>query len=142
MYVLLWFTIAAFAEQNDSSGRSNKIKEMMDKLRTLPAEKYVDDIHEIRDEMEKIMDYKRRVCHGEFSNIILEGLEVKSLPEKERKLCLAKLMKLKATYIDNLFVARIRFLNHQHKNRIKELNISRQKSIEQIEQVIGKKKSR
>ena len=59
------------------------MKENIVKIKTVEPEKYLSSIDSSRKSIDRFIRYKRRVCNGEFSSLVLEnGETVKG--EKER----------------------------------------------------------
>ena len=123
---------------------TGKIKEEMKKLRSLEPSDFLQKIDNYRNIVERFIEHKKRVCSGEFSKVVLGeetvGKERKKLTKEEKDSCFSELLSLHVTYIDNLFVARSRFLAHQHEIRMKNLDSAKIKSIENIKGKFTKKK--
>ena len=119
-----------------------KIKNEMKKLRSLKPSNFIREIDSYRELVEKFIDHKKRVCNGEFSKMILgedSGKEQRTLSKEEKNSCFEELLNLHMAYIDNLFMARSRFLAHQHDERMKNLKTAKEKSIQSIKNKFSKK---
>ena len=123
---------------------TGKIKEEMEKLRSLNPSDFIRQIDDYRNTVEKFIQHKKRVCSGEFSKIVLGegtiGTQKKTLAKEEKDNCFQELLNLHVAYIDNIFTARSRFLSHQHDVRMKDMDVARKKSIENIKNKFTKKR--
>ena len=122
------------------------MREEIERIRNLPAKSFLQKIGEFRKALETFIEHKTQVCRGELSKIVLErgqeekvAGERKTLSKKERWPCFQELKGLQITYINNLFIARTRYLDYQHKMRLEELAQAREKSIKGIEKVFSGK---
>jgi hypothetical protein len=121
---------------------TKKVHQALKELKVLPPENYFKDVDGYRDELEKYFDQKKRVCEGEFSTVILTGVPqendpnaskpVKLKPE-ERKLCFRELKALQLTFINNMYLARKRYLEYLHQKRLKELDQSREQAVKSLQ---------
>jgi len=116
---------------------SQKTREKLEEIKKLDPREYVGRINEYRAILEKYIDHKKRVCDGEFSTIILGPDDVrmtedKGLSKTEIKLCLEELKAFQITYINHMFVARKRFIDHVHDETLKNLNEVRKNSIDSL----------
>ncbi len=143
------FSLGLWAQQGSSeSSETNiydytkKVHQALKELKVLPPEDYFKNVDGYRDELEKYFDQKKRVCEGEFSTVILTGAPqendanaskpVKLKPE-ERKLCFRELKALQLTFINNMYMARKRYLEYLHQKRLKELDDSRESAVKSLQ---------
>ena len=134
--------------QNEQLILYNKeINESLVRLKSVKAEDYFKDIDTFRTDLEKYFDHKKRVCEGEFSTIILgksdknklENHKVK-LSKDERKLCFREIKALQVTFVNNMFIARKRHLEHLHTKRMDELSKAREASIKSLRSSFDRKR--
>lgn len=121
---------------------TKKVHQALEQLKDLGPKEYFKEIDNYRSELEKYFDQKKRVCEGEFSTVILTGAPqagdeetkkpVKLKPE-ERKLCFRELKALQLTFINNMYAARRRYLEYLHKERLKELDSSREQAVKSLQ---------
>lgn len=125
------------------------IHESLKKLKDVAPENYVIEVDNYRKDLEKYFDQKKRVCEGEFSTVIFDGIKdgdeekkpVKLKPE-ERKLCFRELKALQLTFINNMFVARKKYLEFLHKERLKDLEVARENAVKSLQGSFDKKSRR
>lgn len=125
------------------------IHQSLKKLKSVAPENYVIEVDEYRKDLEKYFDQKKRVCEGEFSTVIFEGIKegdsekkpVKLKPE-ERKLCFRELKALQLTFINNMFIARKNYLEFLHNKRLKELEVARESAVKSLQGSFDKKSRR
>lgn len=152
-FLFLLFNCTAFSqdlgEQNNTFEYTKKITLGLNKLKNLAADNYFQKVDDFRAELEKYFDHKKRVCEGEFSTVILSGnVESKQnkkplkLSKEERKLCFRELKALQVTFINNLYIARKRYLSFLHTKRIEELEKARGESIKSLQDSFNKKSRR
>jgi hypothetical protein len=132
---------AKASDKNIMASYSKEIQDSLTRLRNLTAQKYYKDIDSFRTDLEKYFEHKKRVCDGEFSTVILSELKAQKgnrskkkikLSSDERKLCFRELKALQVTFVNNMYVARKRYLEYLHINRLKELTQAREDSIKSI----------
>lgn len=143
--LILSLSIYAEAENSKNENLMNeytkKIKKSLDSLKELSADDYFKKIDDYRAALENHFDHKKRVCDGEFSTIVLknvkdtEGKVVNKkvrLSKSERRLCFRELKALQVTFVNNMYVARKRYLNFLHERRLKDLDESREATIQSL----------
>lgn len=131
------------------SSYSVQIQESLKELKDLSAQDYFKKIDRFRTDLEKYFEHKKRVCEGEFSTIILSdgGLKRKTkssakkvkLSNDERKLCFRELKALQVTFVNNMYIARKRYLEFLHTRRMGELSQAREESIKSIRESFDKR---
>ena len=118
---LLFFLLGGFSLSSLSSPGTLKnleekgfgaeeVKESITKIKTLKPEEYLHNIDSFRTSIDRFVRYKRRVCNGEFSSLVLENGETvkgdkKRLTEEE-KLFVLELKQIQEDFIKNIFEAR------------------------------------
>jgi hypothetical protein len=128
---------------------TKKVHSSLKELKDLGPTKYFKEIDNYRSDLEKYFDQKKRVCEGEFSTVILNGVSqnekenkpLKLKPE-ERKLCFRELKALQLTFINNMYVARKRYLEYLHGERIKELESARENAVKSLQDSFNKRNRR
>lgn len=150
--LFLCFSRLVFGQEKNETNifeYTKVIHESLKKLKSVQPENYVIEVDEYRKDLEKYFDQKKRVCEGEFSTVIFEGIKdgdtekkpVKLKPE-ERKLCFRELKALQLTFINNVFVARKNYLEFLHKKRLKELEVARENAVKSLQGSFDKKSRR
>ena len=125
----------------------------LDKIKDIEPEVYFKNIDSYRSNIEKYIDHKKRVCNGEFSSFVLSSSNeaqintskdrIKNkLSGAEKKLCFRELKALQITMINNMFIARKRYLTYLHDLRLDELAKARDKIISSLQQSFSRSKSR
>jgi len=131
---------------------TKKVKEELEKINDLAPENFLKDIDKYREDMEKYISHKKRVCDGEFSTVVLnederlsppssEGV-INKLKPQEKKLCFRELKALQMTFINNLFNARRRYLDNLHTRRIEDLDKARDRILTSLNQSFNKSTGR
>jgi hypothetical protein len=144
--ILLQIITTAVIAQETSFEYTRRIQTELSLLEKLGPELYISKINNYRTSLEKYFEHKKRVCHGEFSTVVLKGsesspaenLSKNKLSKEERKLCFREMKALQVTFINNMFLARKRYLVHLHEKRIKELSAAREKAINSLQASFGK----
>lgn len=119
------------------------ITKELDKIKDIQPVNYFREIDSHRGNIEKYIDHKKRVCNGEFSTFVLTNLNKgksdkdnkglrNKLSKTERKLCFRELKAIQVTMINNMFLARKKYLTYLHETRLKELSDTRNRLIENL----------
>jgi len=155
--VLFWFLISQpspAAEESPATENTpdytQRIRQIIDEVKDLGTEMYVNKVDGYRQVIEKYIDHKKRVCNGEFSTIVLSdqgedggsNKAVARLSGEERKLCFREMKALQIAYINNMFVARKRYLDYLHVQRIDELTKARDQSIKILQTGFSKEENK
>jgi len=122
---------------------TKRIYDELEKLKDLSPNNFSRDVDHFRGEMERFIFHKRRICNGEFSAFALvsegkgstEATDLnasKKLTAGEKKLCFKELKSFQVNYINNLFLARERYMEHIHQSRIKEMQTAREEALKEI----------
>ena len=122
---------------------ARQVRAAIEDLKNLAPQDFVATAEKLFPLIEKYIERKKRVCQGEFSTIVLNGQEeengqVQRLSPEEIKLCYQELKAMEVGYINNLFIARKRYLDYLHVLRIEELTRDRDAALKGIQQVTGK----
>ncbi len=126
---------------------TQKIREEIKAIKTLKPEDFFRNINQYRSKLEKYFLQKKKVCNGELSTFILsEGKLKENLPNKkvrklskdERKLCFLEMKALQMTYINNMFLAREKYLIFLHERRVSELRNAKEKSIQSLQSAFSR----
>ncbi len=128
---------------------TKKIYNELEEIKKIKPEDYFSRIDEYRVGLEKYIDHKKRVCEGEFSFIILNDPKVSNnknmsqkknkLSKEEQALCFRELKALQITFINNMFVARKKYLDYLHTRRIDELQSTRDKAVKELNKQFNKR---
>lgn len=119
---------------------SKKVEAKIDEIPSLAPNEYLSKINSYREEIDKFIEHKKRVCSGEFSLIVLDGENnnesdeerTYKLSKEERKLCIRELQVLQLKFINNMFIARKNFLENGHKKSLEELEEARNQAVKNL----------
>ena len=126
---------------------TKKIRDEIESIKELKPENFFKRVDTFRANLEKYFLQKKKVCNGEFSTFILSEGTVRSdlpanqarkLSKEERQLCFREMKALQITYINNMFLARKKYLDFLHERRIAELMEAREKSIQSLQSTFSK----
>lgn len=134
-----------FAQAKKSSFEyTTEIHTKISKIKVVAPENFIGELEDLKVDLENFFDHKRKVCNGEFSSLILVASASKDgggnkLSDQERSLCFRELKALQTTYVNNLFLARKRFLTWSFEKNIKNLYSEREKAIKSLQESFDKK---
>lgn len=126
---------------------TSKIRDEIESINNLAPENFFKKVDVYRSNLEKYFLQKKKVCNGEFSTFILSEGKVRSdmptsqarkLSREERQLCFREMKALQITYINNMFLARKKYLDFLHERRIAELMEAREKTIKSLQSTFSK----
>ncbi|WP_372652407.1 hypothetical protein [Halobacteriovorax sp.] len=136
---------AVFSQAKKSSfDYTTEIHTKISKIKVVAPEDFIGELEDLKVDLENFFDHKRKVCNGEFSSLILVASASKDgggnkLSDEERSLCFRELKALQTTYVNNLFLARKRFLTWSFEKNIKSLDSEREKAIKSLQGSFDKK---
>ncbi len=122
-----------------------EIHNKISKIKVVAPENFIGELEDLKVDLENFFDHKRKVCNGEFSSLILVASSASKdgggnkLSDEERSLCFRELKALQTTYVNNLFLARKRFLTWSFEKNIKNLDSEREKAIKSLQESFDKK---
>jgi len=114
------------------------IEASIDSIGEMTAETYVNQVDLLRETIEKFLAAKKKVCLGEYAPYLLSSAGEGKLPlktkleNKEKTQCFDELKKMHANYIENMYVARKRYLESSYKKRLEELARYRDQALQDI----------
>ncbi len=123
---------------------TKRIYQEVEQLKNVTPDNFAKEIDRFREQMERYIFHKKRVCNGEFSTFALAQNEAminavdagprtqRKLTAEEKKLCFKELKAFQVTYINNLFIARGRYLEYLHDLRKQELSQAREEALNSI----------
>ena len=125
----------AFDEEKFGFG---KVKENIVKIKTLKPEQYLSSIDSFRKSIDRFVRYKRRVCNGEFSSLVLENDETvkgqkERLTEEEKVICFRELKSIQEEFIKNMFEARVKYLDHLHQKQVLDLRNAKDELLKSLD---------
>lgn len=108
----------------------------VDTLGELKAEEYFTKVDPLISRIDRYIEYRSHVCTGDFS-ISESGDKTdqskrRKLSRSEQKECVSDLKDIRLEYVKNLFVARKRYLDYLHEERIKKLVSIRDDALSEI----------
>jgi hypothetical protein len=132
---------------------TNKIIKEIGEIKKLTPDLFFKKIDSYRTSLEKYFFQKRKVCNGEFSTMILSEAKVteradlppsqaQKLSREERQLCFREMKALQIEYINNMFLARKKYLDYLHERRIAELLQARKESIDSVQSTFSNRERR
>ena len=144
IFIIVLMLQVAIAETSFNINTKKSTREQMEKavnyIKSITPEKYLIEIDKIRKNVVgKYIEHKKLVCDGDFSSVILDDKGIKkgkksvSLTNQEKLMCFRELKSLQVEYINNIYVARKKYLQFIHSKSIKELELSKNESIKNIE---------
>jgi len=101
-----------------------QFKEKISDLLHLKPENYTREIDGYHKSIENYFAKRKAICLGEYSSNVLEVEDIpvkKKLSKEEKKLCFDKIKTMQRNYINNIFLARKRYLEFLHKKRVQNL---------------------
>ena len=112
-----------------------QVRQKLEELKHLEPEKYFQELDSYKSFFKKYIEYKKRICEGDFSTIILgdgqrEGFQ--KIKGEEKKVCFRELKSFQTAYINNMFLARKRYLDYLHQERIKQLKEVKEKALKNL----------
>ena len=115
-----------------------KVKENIVKIKTVEPEKFLSSIDSSRKSIDRFIRYKRRVCNGEFSSLVLENGETvkgekERLTEEEKIICYRELKSIQEEFIKNMFEARVKYLNHLHQKQVLDLKTAKEELLKSLD---------
>ena len=124
----------------------SKIQTTLDEIKALESGNFTSKIMNLRQKVEKFLDYQKRICQGEFSTIVLnefsntkgDDQEVKKLDKEERKLCFRELKNIQLDFVKVTYEARIKFLKETQKKEMEALMSSKDEAIKNIQKTFSK----
>lgn len=129
----------------DNLEYTKKIQGELEQIKNLAATKYIQDIDQYRVAIDRYIEHKKRVCNGEFTTSVLEEEQSskdskfrRKLNSGERKLCFREMKALQVTMINNMYIARKRFLEYMHEERMKELSLARDKVMAELQNTFSR----
>ena len=120
-------------------GAEIKIEGVLQNIKLLEAGDYLKNIGVKKETVEKYIDHKKRVCSGEFTSHILDESEMKEpieyrvLSKKDRIRCFKKVQAVQISLVENLYLARRKYLVSLHGERLLELEKIKENSVKEID---------
>ena len=122
------------------------IRKLMNEIPQMEPMLYPDKIALFRETFENYFEYKKEVCNGAFTTLIVDEKEgvkqtksLDKLSKEEKNLCVKDLKELHVSFINNMFTWRKKYLDYVYEQRLKELNIIKQNSINEIQRSYEKR---
>jgi len=114
----------------------DELGEKLKDLKNLQPNLYLEKIDGYRDRLDQFIESKKKVCSGKFSVSVIGLNEAKfplnkptPLTKEEKKACYLELKNVQVEFINDLFTARKRFLDHVHENQVRDLTKNKENSI-------------
>jgi hypothetical protein len=139
---------------------TREVQKKIEEIKSIKGSEYNKAIDSYREVIEQFVEYKNKICSGEYSVLILENSELKekvdtldtgvtessgkskTRPKKltrvERKLCFQELKALQINYINNSYVAKKSYLSYLHKKRLEELQDVKEDKIKDLKKYFSK----
>lgn len=146
---LIFFSIvlssSAFSEEKEAPSGAEELKETISGLLKIGPDEYFSKIDTYLGKIDKYILRRKGICTGDFSIVVLEessGEKVskrRKLSPSERRLCLSELKNLRVLYVNNLFIARKKYLDYLHDVRIKQLIKIKEDVLKEIQRGSGKR---
>lgn len=116
-----------------------ELKAAVDSLESIKPDEYYSKIDLILSKIDKFVEYRRHICKGEFSVTVLDGAtsadgpKRRKLSKEEQKACMSELKNARILYANNLFIARKKYLDYLHQERINKLINIRDEVLKEIQ---------
>ena len=133
-------------ERNSSNSSPEELKEIIDSLLRIKPDNYFSQIDTYLNKIDKHILHRRGICSGDFSVVEIEensGEKVekrRKLSRSERRLCLSELKNLRILYVNNLFIARKKYLDYLHDKRVKQLIKIKEDVLKEIQRGTSKRR--
>jgi hypothetical protein len=144
--LLLIFSVSIYAQDDDITNTFEYTRNIYAKVKEIEhikPEEYTRKLSDYRADIQRYIKHKKGVCEGNFSTVILEedkkDKNEYKLSKQEQELCYRELKGLQLNYINKVFVAKRRYLDYLHAQRIENLNIIRDESLKQLQATFDKK---
>jgi len=128
---------------------TQNISKVVNELKNLPPEHYAREVDSIRSSIDRFIKFKKGVCQGEFSSIIINERDdtrdfvarnsKKKLSREERKLCYRELKSFQVQFIQSMFQARKKYIIYLHNQQLKDLESSKEEAIQRLNVKFSKK---
>jgi len=120
------------------------VKNDLLKIKNLSPDEYISKIDKYRESIERFVGYKKRVCNGEFSSLVIKDSETlvgkrKRLSREERSLCFRELKGMQKNFIDNVFFARAKYMEYLHETQMKDLRQAKVDLIKSLDRNFRRK---
>ncbi len=135
-FLLILFVLNSmniFAEEDSTKDQNQIFYGILSDIEKLSLEDFSTDLRALETRMDKYIDFQKRVCTGEFSALVMKGLETGvsekvdlgesegSLSRKEKELCLNNLIENQKSYISVVFKKRRDFAKFLYEKRLENL---------------------
>lgn len=95
-------------------------------LNSLEIKTLSKNLPEIEESMDRYITYKKRICSGEFSTLVLDednetGENERSLTKEEKELCLRNLIEDQKTFINSFYKRKKEFAKYLYDQRLSNL---------------------
>lgn len=117
----------------------DELKAAIDSLESIKPEEYFSKIDPVLKKIDKFVEYRRHICRGEFSISVMDANSAndtnkrRKLTRDEQKACMSELKNARILYTNNLFVARKKYLDYLHTERINKLISIRDEVLKEIQ---------
>ena len=125
---------------------SAAIRKLINEIPQMDPKFYSDKIASFRETFENYFDYKKGVCNGTFATLIVDEKEgvkqnksLDKLSKEEKSLCVKDLKELHISFINNMFTWRKKYLDYIHEQRLEELKMIKQNTINEIQKSYEKR---
>lgn len=141
---LVVFSGTLSAEEQKPFEYLQEIKEVINGIKKVAPENYMNEMPDFRKKVERYIRYKNGLCNGEFSSIVLQsevdGSEKdKNLSREERAFCIKELEAIQISFINHSFLARKKHIKYMHELELKELDEMRIKTLNELKQSFKRK---
>ena len=135
--ILLLLTLQLSFAYGQKTTRLEEVVQKIAKLQKLSPSNFSKKVKSFSKDIEKLLSYRKKVCSGEFSTLVLgdqgsEESSFKKLSKEEIRLCFGQLIDVQKSYITVLYDKRIEYLQFFHHERIKKLQRAKIESIAEL----------
>ncbi|MCB9061327.1 MAG: hypothetical protein H6622_07385 [Halobacteriovoraceae bacterium] len=114
-----------------------QLKQSILELNSIDPKNYTNVVEEARTKITKYIEFKKRVCNGEFSVAVTNSPDLlaqgrRKLNRAERKVCFKELEKFQVDFIESMYNARKSFLEFLHRERLEKLEESKAIALKKL----------
>lgn len=143
MKILLILLSMSFSAQSQTTHTElmeknlSNIQETLGQLKSIPAEKYLDDVPELKEKVHQYLKFGKEICSGKFQSLTLEEaakISRKRLNRSERKSCYLQLKSIQKQYFGSDFEAKKRYLKLLHQKQLDEVEKIHKENLSDLDQ--------
>ncbi len=135
--------ISLVAQEETPNEQDLAIKTKISEFSKTSLEKFPKELESLSSEVDRYIGYKKKICAGEFSTLILDQKSdqevTKKLAPQEKEICFRNLVTIQKEYLGVVFKKRKQFLEASHKKRIAELELIHEQALNNLNRPVKKR---